>query len=391
MLNSLLDTAHPFVTQLFLAFLVLLLVGCSVWAIRLVGGSRWRRGDERGRHLRLAVIATARVDERRYLVIIRRDNVEHLLMIGGPSDVVVEANIVRPAAALKTFVPARPAGATDAMSRAAPLGNGGMWPLQPKPAPALRPQGMPPPEEPAQWSAPPEPPPLPAPRAPAAAVRSAGSARRELSRLPEPPHSPMPADLRGAAPYLPPEAMRQPEPLRERDVRFEDERARVREHMRERDVQLEHEEPLEREPVREREPPIPPSITDPRFNANADQNLADMGLEAALRWAKIRAMHSAEPAPRAMAAEPGSAQPASAPANPRQAAPAPTEKGAAHAKPKPAKSIYDDLEKEMASLADRGHSKLETTARYAHVATGMIAAVESPVASENSIRQSGGC
>jgi flagellar protein FliO/FliZ len=353
MLNSLLDTAHPFVPQLFLAFLVLLLVGCSVWVIRLVGGSRWRRGGEGGRQLRLTVIATARVDERRYLVIIRRDNVEHLLMIGGPNNIVVEANIGRPAAALETFVPARPAAATDAMSRVARLGNAGMWPLQPKPAPALRPQGIPPPEEPAQWSAAPEPPPLPAPRYQPRLVDLLAGLAAELSRLPEPPHSPTPADLGGSAPYLPPEAMRQPEPLRERDVQFEDERARVREHIRERDAQLEHEEQLEREPVRECEPPIPPSITDPRFNANADQNLADMGLEAALRWAKIRAMHSAEPAPRAMAAEPGSAQPASAPANPRQDAPAPTEKGAARAKPKPAKSIYDDLAKEMASLSDR--------------------------------------
>ena len=53
----------------------------------------------RGRQPRLAVVDSAAVDSRRHLVIIRRDNVEHLLMIGGPSDVVVETNIVRAAAA----------------------------------------------------------------------------------------------------------------------------------------------------------------------------------------------------------------------------------------------------------------------------------------------------
>ncbi len=36
----------------------------------------------------------AAVDSRRKLVLIRRDDVEHLLLIGGPTDVVVEQNIV---------------------------------------------------------------------------------------------------------------------------------------------------------------------------------------------------------------------------------------------------------------------------------------------------------
>jgi flagellar protein FliO/FliZ len=49
----------------------------------------------RGRQPRLAVIDSAAVDVRRRLVLIKRDNVEHLLMIGGPVDIVVEANIAR--------------------------------------------------------------------------------------------------------------------------------------------------------------------------------------------------------------------------------------------------------------------------------------------------------
>jgi flagellar protein FliO/FliZ len=44
---------------------------------------------------RLALIDAASVDGRRRLVLVRRDNVEHLLLIGGPTDVVIEPNINR--------------------------------------------------------------------------------------------------------------------------------------------------------------------------------------------------------------------------------------------------------------------------------------------------------
>jgi len=42
---------------------------------------------------RLGVISTAAVDNKRQLVIVRRDNKEHLIMIGGPTDVVIETGI----------------------------------------------------------------------------------------------------------------------------------------------------------------------------------------------------------------------------------------------------------------------------------------------------------
>ena len=42
---------------------------------------------------RLEVMDHASVDGRRRLVLVRRDNVEHLIMIGGPVDVVVETGI----------------------------------------------------------------------------------------------------------------------------------------------------------------------------------------------------------------------------------------------------------------------------------------------------------
>ena len=42
---------------------------------------------------RLDVVDQASVDGRRRLVLVRRDNVEHLIMTGGPVDVVIETGI----------------------------------------------------------------------------------------------------------------------------------------------------------------------------------------------------------------------------------------------------------------------------------------------------------
>ena len=53
------------------------------------------RSSRRTRQARLAVMDAAIVDSRRRLVLVRRDDIEHLILIGGPTDVVVEQNIVR--------------------------------------------------------------------------------------------------------------------------------------------------------------------------------------------------------------------------------------------------------------------------------------------------------
>lgn len=45
---------------------------------------------------RLAVTEQASVDSRRKLVLVRRDDVEHLIMTGGPVDVVIETGIRTP-------------------------------------------------------------------------------------------------------------------------------------------------------------------------------------------------------------------------------------------------------------------------------------------------------
>jgi hypothetical protein len=47
---------------------------------------------------RLSVMEQASVDGKRKLVLIRRDDVEHLIMTGGPVDVVIETGIAAPPA-----------------------------------------------------------------------------------------------------------------------------------------------------------------------------------------------------------------------------------------------------------------------------------------------------
>ena len=108
--------------QFFIAFLIALaLIVLSFWAIRRFGGIGLGAGAARGRQPRLGVIEAAAVDGRRRLVLIRRDNVEHLLMIGGPSDIVIEQNIVRavPVASPREAPAPRAPGLAEVMARAA--------------------------------------------------------------------------------------------------------------------------------------------------------------------------------------------------------------------------------------------------------------------------------
>jgi hypothetical protein len=180
-----------------LAFMgVLALIWTSLYLLkRLSGGALGRTPGARGRQPRLAVIESTMIDARRQLWLIRRDNVEHLIMTGGPTDLVVEPSIVRaaptgsareaaplreappmretpairePAAiretpSMRDAAPAREIASSratpsfgDSLPRAVPLADGGNWPLQPEAPPARPARAAPPPPPPA----PPAPPPL---------------------------------------------------------------------------------------------------------------------------------------------------------------------------------------------------------------------------------------
>jgi flagellar protein FliO/FliZ len=109
--------------QFIFAFVaVLALIGITAWLVRRFAANRLGTNTNRGRMPRLAVIDAAAVDGRRRLVLVRRDNIEHLLMIGGPTDIVVEPNIVR-AAPTRDQMPSRPGvgGVEPSLPKVAPL------------------------------------------------------------------------------------------------------------------------------------------------------------------------------------------------------------------------------------------------------------------------------
>src|ERR1700760_2664685 len=127
---------------------ILAVMGLGFWLVRRFASNRLGANTNRGRMPRLAVIDAAAVDGRRRLVLVRRDNVEHLLMIGGPTDIVVEPNIVR-AMPARDQMAQRPGGSAAPPPRIAPLpdntgndGDGSRWdafdhaePQMPEPPP----------------------------------------------------------------------------------------------------------------------------------------------------------------------------------------------------------------------------------------------------------------
>jgi hypothetical protein len=352
MLDSLFGAEMPLAVRFFLAFLIVLgLIGAIAWALRRFGAGRFR-DSARGRQPRLAVIDHASVDGRRRLILVRRDNVEHLLMIGGPTDVVVEPNIVRAVASPRDVPGTRPSAGIESLPRAIPLPeNGGSWPLQPEPAggsrpsprlePSSRPEPSPrleplPDELPSRALHPAEPPPRPQ-RETLAALAD------ELGSRPVPPRRsttfarPQPAEPRLDA---------KPEP----HVEFE----------------AEPPSPPQAEPLII--PPAPPPSLAPAAAAPVappaaaepadatDQSLADMAsrLEAALR------KPNAPPEPRRPMAR---SAPAPEPARPNDTLPPPLPRAPRQTEPKPARTeakpnqgktaLYDSLEQEMANLLGR--------------------------------------
>ncbi len=210
--------------------LVLALIMLTVWLMRRFGSGGIASGAAgRNRQQRLSVLDSAPVDARRRLVLIRRDNLEHLLLIGGPTDVVVESNIVRGA------LPSAQSSRIQAPSRSgvfdltepeqveSPLSPSYSEPAYEEPArPMAPPSPAPIPFRPVQETprpaAPPAPPayqPAPAPRQAAPRVNEAPQYADMAKRLEEALRKPgdeMP--LRAPMNSAPraPEPMRAPEP-----------------------------------------------------------------------------------------------------------------------------------------------------------------------------------
>ncbi|MET4274859.1 MULTISPECIES: flagellar biosynthetic protein FliO [unclassified Bradyrhizobium] len=309
------------------AFIVVLaLIGVAAWLVRRFATSRLGANTQRGRMPRLAVIDAAAVDGRRRLVLVRRDNVEHLLMIGGPTDIVVEPNIVR-AAPGRDQLPQRPNAAEP--PRLAPMHDSSSWADE-----APRPELL---DHPEQQM--PEPPPRPA------RPSFADEVRRPAPGLAERRNEPPLAGF-GSEPIAPrPERELRPEPIPPRVARNEPplmpRPPRQSEPVKAPPVRAERVAAPPPPPVPQA-PPVPPPAPAPAAPSSAEQNLAEMAqrLEAALR----------RPAGETLAPPVAPEPPAAPPRVARSEPPAPA---APPAKPAPEKTSFENLEDEMASLLGR--------------------------------------
>jgi hypothetical protein len=319
----------------FFAFVaVLALIGGAAWLVRRFAGNRLGANPNRGRMPRLAVIDAAAVDSRRRLVLVRRDNIEHLLMIGGPTDIVVEPNIVRAMPAREQIAP-RPAAAAEPSPRLPSLAESG-WNEGDGARPDPRSGGF-------DQVEPQMPEPPPRPMRPS----FADEVRRPMPGLSERRSDPLRSDP--LAGFTPEPMGGRPEPRPE--LRPEPMPSRV----------TSRNEPLIPRPPRPSEapkvppvrmgerpaapPPSPPPPSPSPALSSADQNLADMAqrLEAALRR------------PAGAAAEPRVGAPPVAPEPPPSpGAPPRNEPSTAAPETAPSqKSGFENLEDEMASLLGR--------------------------------------
>jgi flagellar biogenesis protein FliO len=84
-------SGNTFLTAAFALGAVIVAILLVLWLLKLV--FRASGNIARGRNRRLAVVDSLALDPKRQLLIVRRDNVEHLILVGGPQDMVVETGI----------------------------------------------------------------------------------------------------------------------------------------------------------------------------------------------------------------------------------------------------------------------------------------------------------
>ncbi|MBZ9760731.1 flagellar biosynthetic protein FliO [Mesorhizobium sp. CA8] len=140
----------------FAALILLVVVLLVIKVVRNLTFGTFVAGG-RNRKTRLAVMDATAVDSHRRLVLVRRDDIEHLILIGGPTDVVVERDI-------RLAAPRRPALTGDSGQQQATAAARPRAP-QPAPPPPPAPVRQPPPAaQPAAATRPHAPAPGPAPK-----------------------------------------------------------------------------------------------------------------------------------------------------------------------------------------------------------------------------------
>lgn len=102
--------SNTVLTMVFALALVLVMIVAGVWLLKLFFRASGNIG--RGRNRRLMLVDAMNIDQKRQLLIVRRDNVEHVILTGGPQDVVVETGIPveKPVAPVRRPVPVPGAG-----------------------------------------------------------------------------------------------------------------------------------------------------------------------------------------------------------------------------------------------------------------------------------------
>ena len=196
MLKSLFGNGGAVLPYLYTAIALVLTVIVVIFLCKLLFSGRIRGGHRsRNRQPRLGKVDAEDIGANRQLVLVRRDNVEHLIMIGGPNDLLIESGVMR--------VPAAQDG-RGMREMSVPDGYEAAHPGQ-EPAAAGRPPAIPspPPVPAAPAPAPastPVPVPVPAPAAAPPPQGRPGAVPPPPADVRPPPRPPEPA----AAPVPPP-------------------------------------------------------------------------------------------------------------------------------------------------------------------------------------------
>lgn len=93
-LNNLVSGENSYFTMIVALAIVVALIVLAVWLIKVLGQATRTVG--RGRQKRLSIVDSVPIDQKRQAVIVRRDDVEHLIVIGGANDLVVETGFEAP-------------------------------------------------------------------------------------------------------------------------------------------------------------------------------------------------------------------------------------------------------------------------------------------------------
>ncbi len=256
------EIAGTYGSRLFVAAggvaVALLVLVAILWLVRNRAPSPFVRGGK-GRQQRLQVLDAAAIDARRRIVLIRRDGVEHLVMIGGPTDIVIESGIGDTS---RIAAPAQPiASATPVQTITAPEPAPRQLEASTEPSPIVGRR-----REPATLSSPPPAPPVTTTEIerPAPAVSSPMAAPEPRQQFAPPTPTPVPEveaasvaprDERPLAAAAPVQAPPVEPVVFERQAELD--AADILDAARSRVLPTEHARDNRQAPAREAEPPAP--------------------------------------------------------------------------------------------------------------------------------------